>query len=342
MIVWLLVAFAAEPAPCEEPAACAAEARALGFVDGRPSAEAPDPAAALDGLEQACAKGHLPACVDRARMVQRGVGTAADPAAAADAFRAACDRGEPSGCLHLSKAHQLGLGVPSDAAAVRARAEQACVPGFPQGCNALALSLHLGTGGDKDHARAWELYGTACAEGFAPACDNLDRLYEAGMVDAEGRQAKLAAGCDAGSMSACAWLGDVRLEADPEAAVVAYRQACDAKLARGCRGVALAVLDAVVEGDTDEAFELLRGACDVGEPAACARLGDELASGKRLGRDWLGAYEARELACRGEHGPACFEAAWQRRKGRGPDKDKVAAEELAARACVLGVAEACP
>lgn len=341
ILLALALALAGDP-PCDTPAACATAGRAAGFVDGRPSADAPDPAGARDLLERACAGGEAEACVDRARMVQRGVGGDADPAAAAEAFRAACDRGVPSGCLHLSKAHQVGLGVAADAGEVRRRAEQACADGWAPGCNALALSLHLGTGGEKGLARAHDLYTAACADGFAPACENLGRLYEGGLPDVADRVERLRTGCDGGSLSACAWLGELLEPDDAEGARRAYAPACDGKLARGCRGLAFLVLDGRIEGGVDEALERLEGACEVGEPLACARLGDLREAGEAVPRDWLGAYQAREVACRSGHGPACARAAWQRRKGKGPEKSKEAAAELEARACTLGVLDACP
>jgi len=334
------------PAACDadEVVACVGAGWQLGFVDGRPSAEATDPERAAHALEKACAKGFLRACVARARMVQRGIGAPADPTAAADQWRAACDRGEPRGCLWLGKAHQLGLGVPRDGQAARERAEAACTDAHPAGCNALALALHLGTGGDKDLGRALTLYQQACDAGFAPACDNLGPLYQGGLPGVDGRRELLQDACSAepAQPSACAHLGEILAGSAPADAMAAFRTACDAKLARGCQGVALLILDGAAAGDEAEALTLLEGACEVGEPAACARLGDELWAGDRLERDRARAYEVRAVACRGGHGPACVEAATQLKRGRGPERDKAGAAELMERACVLGVDEACP
>ena len=324
--------------------ACAGSGWFGGFVDGRPSAEAPTPQAAVADLERACAKGFLRSCVAHARLVQRGIGAPGDPADAATRFRAACDRGEPRGCLWLAKAHQIGAGVPQDADAVRQRAEAACTDTLPSGCNTLAMAWHFGTGGDKDLGKALALYQQACAGGFAPSCDNLGPLYQGGLPDVPDREHLLREACDAAppQASACAHLGDALAATEPPSAHAAYRLACDAKLARGCRGVALLVLDARVPGDEAEAFELLEGACEVGEPAACARWGDELATGRRVPRDLALAFEARAAACDSGHGPACVAGAAQRKKGKGVDKDKAAAAEMLQRACVLGVDDVCP
>jgi TPR repeat protein len=230
------------------------------------------------------------------------------------------------------------MGVPVDAAEVRRRADQACTDDHPAGCNALALSLHLGTGGPKDLGRAHTLYVDACEAGFEPACLNLEKLFEGGLVGVADRASRLADGCEAGSMPACGHLGDALLEVDPAASLAAYRQACDAKLARGCRGVALASID----DDPEQALPMLQGACEVGEPQACARLGDELYRGRLLPRDRLAAYQAREVACRGGHAAACSSAATQARRGKGVPKDRAAAEGLTERACALGLLEACP
>ena len=225
--------------------ACVGAAWQLGFVDGRPSAEAPDPAAAALAAESACAKGHLRACVAHARLAQRGIGTEADPEGAATRFRAACDRGEPRGCLWLAKAHQVGLGVPRDPAETRRRAEAACTDTHPAGCNSLALALHLGTGGDKDLGRALQLYQQACDGGFAPACDNLGPLYQGGLPGVADRVPLLRSACEATppQTSACAHLGQALAATDPAAAMGPLRRACDDKLARGCDGVAQLVLD---------------------------------------------------------------------------------------------------
>lgn len=328
---------------CEagEPAACTGVAWSLVLVDGRLSAEATDPARGAALFEQACTAGILRACVTHALLEQRGIGLEPAPEASVAVLRSACDRGEPWGCVYLGKAHQVGAGTPVDPGQARVRYTQACEAGLPAGCGSLGLALHLGVGGDKDTAGALAQYQDACTAGYLPACENQGALYQEGLVSLpEGPRAMaLRTGCDAGNAAACGHLGDLLRTSDPEAALAAHQTACDAKLARGCRGIGVRRLE---EGEFDVALPLIQGACEVGEPEACRVWGDLLAAGKLVPRDREAAFAARETACTNGDAPACLQAATQLRKGKGTLKDPEAAQQRTARACTLGALNACP
>jgi hypothetical protein len=121
-------------------------------------------------------------------------------------------------------------------------------------------------------------------------------------------------------------------------AQAAYQVACDAGLARGCRGVGM---QALAEGDLTTAVELLRGACEVGEPAACRAWGDLLASGDGVERDLAAAFAARKVGCTQGDGEACFAAGRQLHRGKGTQRDRDAASTMRERACALAYEEAC-
>jgi TPR repeat protein len=323
-----------------DPAGCVGVAWDLVLHEGRIETQARDPAKAAATFRAACDHGYLRACLAHAQLEQRGIGLEAAPEGAVAVFRSLCDRGEPWACIQLGKALQVGAGVPADPDQARTRFTAACDAGLPAGCGALALVLHLGVGGDKDVAGALAGYRSACDQGFLPACDNLGMLYEAGLteLDAGPRRTALAQGCEEGRPAACGHLGDVLVDIDPEKALAGYRTACDAGLARGCRGVGL---HARATGDLVTAVELVRGACDAGDPAACRAWGDMLARGEGVERDLEAAFAARRVGCTNGDGEACFEAGRQLHKGKGAAKDRDAAASMRERACGLGYAAAC-
>ncbi len=324
-----------------DAAGCVGVAWGLSVVDGRLDAKARDPARAAEHFQTVCGQGSLRACLAHAQLEHRGIGVEAAPEGAVAVYRSVCDRGEPWGCVSFGKALQVGQGVPPDPAQARARFAQACEADLPAGCGALALVQHLGVGGPKDVAAALPGYRGSCERGFLPACDNLNTLYEAGLeqLDAGPRRAALAAGCEGGRPTACGHLGDVLMNIDPAKALAAHRTACDAGLARGCRGVGMAAL---AEDDLPVAIEQLRGACEAGEPIACRAWGDLLANGLGTERDLQSAFAAREVGCANGDGEACFAAGRQLHKGKGVLKDKDAAASMQERACGLGHEPACP
>jgi len=321
-------------------AGCVGVAWDLALVDGRLDAKARDPAKAADHFQTVCGQGSLRACLAHAQLEHRGIGVDAAPEGAVALYRSVCDRGEPWGCVSLGKALQAGQGVPPDPAQARTRFAQACKADLPAGCGALALVQHLGVGGPKDVAAALPGYRGACERGFLPACDNLNMLYEAGLeqLDAGPRRTALATGCEEGRPTACGHLGDVLMDIDPAKALAAHRTACDAGLARGCRGVGMAAL---AEGDLSLAVEQLRGACEAEEPIACRAWGDLLADGRAVERDLTGAFAARKVGCANGDGQACVAAGRQLHKGKGVLKDKDAATSMRERACGLGHEPAC-
>ncbi len=323
-----------------DAAGCVGVGWDLALVDGRLDREARNPTAAAEHFQTACGQGYLRACLAHAQLEHRGLGLEAAPEGAVAVYRSVCDRGEPWGCIQLGKALQVGAGVPADPEQAPRRFAQACEADIPAGCGALALVQHLGVGGDKQVAEALTGYRSSCDRGFLPACDNLNMLYEAGLteLDAGPRREALAQACKEGRPAACGHYGDAVMELDPAKALAAHQTACDAGLARGCRGVGMA---ARTQGDLETAVELLRGACEVGEPMGCRVWGAMLASGEGVEKDLMAAYGARKVGCTNGDGEACFEAGRQLHKGKGVGKDRDAAASMRERACALGYAPGC-
>jgi TPR repeat protein len=170
---------------------------------------------------------------------------------------------------------------------------------------------------------------STCAAGRAEACTKLARVYLGGegVPRSLGRAARLYdRGCNGGDVEACHELGllwatgEGVVAADEERARQLFSQACDRGHARSCWVLAMAIAFAGEDGrpeDERAVPNLVKKACETGEPDACQSMADAYAEGE-LGvvtdpiearKAWLRALELRGRACDAGDAEGCVAAA---------------------------------
>jgi hypothetical protein len=114
------------------PAECLAAAEAyLGGPAGVASlAEEASPAL----LEEACRRGHEPACARLGRLLQEGIRLPADGRRAAELYGRACASGVLAACTDLGVLHRFGAGVSRDEARAQVLLDRACRAGRTEAC----------------------------------------------------------------------------------------------------------------------------------------------------------------------------------------------------------------
>jgi TPR repeat protein len=125
----------------------------------------------------------------------------------------------------------------------------------------------------------------------------------------------------------------------PEAELAAYRAACDAHCAEGCRLLGLMYASARgVDGDYEAAKQSYGNACELGDGDGCADLGD-----LALARAGSASDAARHytLGCELKSGLACAKLAYLHQVGRGVALDPTKALELYEQGCSLGGSPGC-
>lgn len=309
-------------------------------------------------FQTACDEGIERGCAELGRAYGWGLGVPYDPRRAFELFVAACEAGEPVGCKWAGDAQLKALGGDAEH-----WFQTACDQGLPDGCRALSNE------GDFSDEERTVMLGDACQAGDARACAwYAEWLIEDGLDD-QGFAAFERA-CDAGVGAACDdlagyVLNGVGMEADRPRAVALNQRACALGDAAGCLHAAYRAMDAEDDDGTlvylqkscthlsaegckalgielvdDEAgARALRAysrACDLGEGEACNLAGVVLADG--LGgatQDWAAGEDWYRRSCDLDWGWGCHNLA--QRLDEGAER-----ASLSAKACQLGLAQACP
>jgi TPR repeat protein len=187
----------------------------------------------------------------------------------------------------------------------------ACKASDAAGCTALGDTLKeaQGAAAQAEVLVSWQ---AACAEHDALGCHRLAGLYDDG----------------------------AGVPADPKRAEVLYEDACD----RGA-GLACNVLGKRAEKDAARsaklyarAVKLLSAECSAGAARSCGQLGWSEEHGLGTVANAAQATRSYERGCDGNDGPSCYNLAATRNRASAKDPSVT---ELFARACKLGVAEAC-
>jgi TPR repeat protein len=221
----------------EEPIFCSVpNAPAMeDFVAGARLVRAGDPSGIVT-LERACEADNACACSIAGGVLAGGEVGAADVERGLALLERGCQGADPWGCYWLGAA--LFEHRPSDAARASEAFATACEDEQPNACQALGRLRMSGIGGEEDAREAVRLYESACEDGVVFACHFLGQAAAAGL------------GMDA---------------PDPARARELLAWSCEqAQLAYSC--TALAELDAERRDD------LLRTACEAGDPEACVGL----------------------------------------------------------------------
>jgi TPR repeat protein len=221
-------------------------------------------------LEKGCTAGWALACGDLGYVLARGEGVPADPERGYRYTREACEKGYAPSCGEAADMLVSGYGVAVDAAAARGLFERACAGQSWRFCTKQGGVYEQGIGGAVDLLKSEDAYLAACTHGQAEACGRLPWVVAA-QGDAERAFRLSEELCKQAIAPACVWSGTALRKGqgtaiDAKASAVRYGQACDAKEALGCAGIAALHLEA---GRDAKAKVALEKACELGLTAAC-------------------------------------------------------------------------
>lgn len=196
---------------------------------------------AIAPLQKGCEGGSDEAC---RRLDSLGLTRSSDPAKAAASIKAECDAGKDSACLDYAKLLERGAGVPGDATTAFALRETTCMA-KPSGrrqplpakvrttCLAsLARAYQSGNGVKEDVVAANSLFEMACDAGDAASCVEIAKMCVGAM---EARQMDGSScyeqPCKAGDAASCITFAEGMLTGNPsdeaiDAAKEAMRLPC--------------------------------------------------------------------------------------------------------------------
>jgi uncharacterized protein len=334
------------------------------LADEKGSPTGPEAGQARALWEKACQQGEAAACSQAADLHDRGhVGEASAATAislwkrAFDLSVPACAAGDAGACERAATLLEMGRVGPRDKTRATQLQSRACDLGSAASCMSVAFQ-HEKAG---ERAQSIALREKACALGQAVACELIERLLRAGALDPAQRDAVVAAQargrrlaertCDRGDWIACVdW---ARLnKKSPSVAQTFSQRACDAGLADGCAVLSNLYTDSIEPGAEEREMEVLRRACELDAPDACAaaarlegvRAGDEPPRGTAEARAsrlreaealQRRAFELRRHGCDLDDGDDCFELAKMQAAGEGTAKDEALAKQSAGRALRL-------
>ena len=244
-------------------------------------------------LRQACPT--VPAaCADLATHLQDD-----EPAAALAAATQACTAKDGYGCWLAGRFHVEGTGVEKNPARGRELHQEACDLGDVRGCNSLALLVQDGRGGPVDLPRAAGLFEKACATGDGLSCANFAiSLWKGKGVEKDAPRAlKLFEdACAAGVSFGCDGVADLVPSKERLTKQAVFEQACAANAASGCL-----YLGAIFEHREDVDFAAADAnylkACQLGDAYGCAWHADLLDAGKGVAKDPEAAGDFYARAC---------------------------------------------
>lgn len=199
-----------------------------------------------------------------------------------------------------------------DIETARSLAESACASDLGSGCNTLGTILVQGAGQtEKDYAGAREAFAKACQLDDGEGCKNLALLFARGLG----------------------------VDEDPMRSRQLYRRSCDLGFEPSCL-----VLEKMKQMDRDDARSSLkraRPACEAGDQAACARLGELLFFGHAGEPDVDRAVDLLDTSCGAGHSRACRVLSTGFYAGEALPRDLERARTFAERGCALDEFEAC-
>jgi TPR repeat protein len=250
-------------------------------------------------------------------------------------LQSACDEGEQRACI--GSAHLLVRHEPRTEAYGQALTQfaAACAAGLPAACIAGAEQRRIGQARKVEAPEPVGLWTSACDLDSAPGCAGLGERLSRSKKTWDETYTAWTKACDTGEASACTDLGRfVTNKHDPawpgEQTPEAYlQQGCDNGDAEGCYWLAEA--DLPKKGDPPEpAYLLLEQSCDGGYGDACAELGEVHLDRKTSFDDEIAAGHM-QAACDAGHFESCKELGTMYLRGKGVEKDRTRAKELAQR-----------
>lgn len=292
-----------------EPAGCV---EAAGFALVPPRNEQKR---AQELYERACAlsrpRGSHEGCLELSRMLLLGASAGDDLARGHELLSALCEAGVGAGCSDDAELYVAGRGVPTDLVRARALFERGCAAADAPSCRRLGQFARFGAGGPIDLARSTQLYAQACDADDGDGCALLGEALAAGRG----------------------------VTADPAGATLRFERACALESALGCSYVADAILDRSDDSRTRaSAIVMLRKGCNSAlEGRSCFRLARLHERGAIPNTQYDTAEKYATAGCSYGNAEACQMAAAQATRSGSTAN----ASSLKARACALGLAEAC-
>jgi TPR repeat protein len=273
-------------------------------------------------FDQLCTAGYAPACSDLVVMLGSPNGPHTDPARARQVAKQACDGNDGDGCFYLGAMLLKGVGGGADERAADPVMTKACELGNTQAC------------------QMWGAY-----EAFAAtpprAADGVKLLR---------------IGCDHDDAKSCHALAVLvqngnGVTADPKAAFVLARHACDLGEVAACTLVGLDMMQTAGAGSAGananaaDAVAMFQRACrdgvDDADPAGCYFLAASYQQGLAVARDPDRALKLFTRACDHDWADACEHLGEMYDRGNDVPHDADKAKELFNRGCDKGSKPAC-
>jgi TPR repeat protein len=279
---------------------------------------------------------------------------ALDALSAADAAWLSSHINNPSEAadpVELAQSAANGVGMRRSLPLAAALYELGCQRGLHAGspCTALGLLYMTGNGVVRHPGHAVALFTRGCELGSSSACGNVGTLYasgEAGAVDDGKAQTFFKRACKRGEKQSCEAATsklkpgqnaafDALTDAD-KAAVRKSIEACRPPTAWRCTRWGERFQNGLgVQASAPAAAAFFQQACLLGEPLACAKMGDVLLTGFTPPRQEEAVPFFKKGCLEGQVMPACYDAAAL----LGDEKPE--AQQLNRRACELGFGLAC-
>jgi len=163
----------------------------------------PDEATALIDYRRACEGGHFDGCVSLGQLLAK----TGKQAEALRLYQTNCDDGSGTACNLLGFAYYTAQGVTWDIAEATRLYERGCELGDAVACSNVAEMWDYGIARDQDPAKAFELYTKACGMGFQGGCSRAAKFQETGTggatVDLDAAEAAYDLGCTNQVPDAC-------------------------------------------------------------------------------------------------------------------------------------------
>jgi len=220
----------------------------------------------------ACSVPNSPAMEDYVagvRLLRAGDASALAP------LERACEADNACACSAAGASLESGQVVPRDVDRGIALLQRGCQGADAWGCYWLGAAIFENR--PDDFSQAAEAYATACEDDLPEACQGLARFRMSGIAGSEDANEAVRlyeSACQDGNVFACYYLGQAAAaglgmdEPDPARARELLAWACEqAQLPHACTSLA--------ELDTERRGDLLRSACDGGDPVACVAIEPE-------------------------------------------------------------------
>ncbi|MEL6345910.1 MAG: tetratricopeptide repeat protein [Myxococcota bacterium] len=273
--------------------------RLLGDYVDRWGIENPRVIQAEEELLLSCTNGVQRACLGSAYLMVRHEPRSDAYARALELFSGACEAGIASGCVAGAEQRRIGKAKKVDAPDQLDMWRSACERLSAPGCAGLGLQL---SEDKKAWAEAFTAYDRACEFGDAHACTLQGLLTEnkhkAPWPDEQPTDAYLKKGCDNGDPEGCFELAEDDLPKKgepPEDAYLLLERSCLGEFGEGCAALAKVHLDRKTNFDLEIAAGHLDTACNNGSFESCRELALMYQRGRGVEKDRA---MARELAQR--------------------------------------------